>query len=47
MGKWKARRTLLIVGEGHNEVAFLNHIKQLAAVRGQPNRFANATEHLH
>ena len=31
---WKARRTLLIVGEGRDEEAFLNHVKQLYAPRG-------------
>lgn len=31
---WKAQRTLLIVGEGADEVAFLNHVKQLYAPRG-------------
>ena len=30
----KARKTLLIVGEGWHEAAFLNHIKQLYAPRG-------------
>jgi hypothetical protein len=35
MGKWKARKTLLIVGEGYDEVAFLNHIKQFPGVCGQ------------
>lgn len=31
---WKAQRTLLIVGEGYTEEAFLNHVKQLFAPRG-------------
>jgi hypothetical protein len=31
---WKAQRTLLIVGEGYDEVAFLNHLKQLYVPRG-------------
>lgn len=31
---WKAQRTLLIVGEGADEVAFLNHVKQLYVPRG-------------
>ena len=31
---WKAQRTLLIVGEGADDVAFLNHVKQLTVTRG-------------
>jgi hypothetical protein len=31
---WKAQRTLLIVGEGFDEVAFLNHTKKLYVSRG-------------
>lgn len=31
---WKAQRTLLIVGEGYTEEAFLSHVKQLFAPRG-------------
>lgn len=34
MAIWKAKRTLLIVGEGYDEVAFLNHLKQLYVPRG-------------
>ncbi len=34
MAIWKALRTLLIVGEGYHEEAFLNHVKQLYAPRG-------------
>jgi hypothetical protein len=34
MAIWKAQRTLLIVGEGRHEEAFLNHVKQLYAPRG-------------
>lgn len=34
MAIWKAKSTLLIVGEGQSEVAFLNHVKQLFSVRG-------------
>ncbi len=34
MSIWKARRTLLLVGEGYHEEAFLNHVKQLYAPRG-------------
>lgn len=34
MAIWKAQRTLLIVGEGHHEVAFLNYLKQLYVPRG-------------
>jgi hypothetical protein len=34
MSIWKAQRTLLIVGEGYDEVAFLNHLKQLYVPRG-------------
>jgi hypothetical protein len=34
MAIWKAQRTLLIVGEGYDEVAFLNHLKQLYVPRG-------------
>ena len=34
MVKWKAKRTLLIVGEGADEVAFLKHVKQLYVERG-------------
>ncbi|MDD5328622.1 MAG: hypothetical protein PHX38_01350 [Sulfuricella sp.] len=35
MVKWATRKTLLIVGEGYDEVAFLNHIKQFPGVCGQ------------
>ena len=35
MKSWKARKTLLIVGEGYDEVAFLNHLKQFPGVCGQ------------
>lgn len=35
MTNWRARRTLLLVGEGYDEVAFLNHIKQFPGVCGQ------------
>lgn len=34
MAKWKAQLTLLIVGEGYDEVAFLHHLKQLYVPRG-------------
>lgn len=34
MAVWKAQRTLLIVGEGYHEEAFLNHAKRLYAPRG-------------
>lgn len=34
MAIWKAQRTLLIVGEGRHEAAFLNHLKQLYVPRG-------------
>ena len=34
MANWKAQRTLLIVGEGRHEEAFLNHLKQLYVPRG-------------
>lgn len=34
MAIWKAQRTLLIVGEGYHEEAFLNHVKQIYAPRG-------------
>lgn len=34
MAIWKARRTLLIVGEGRHEEAFLKHVRQLYAPRG-------------
>jgi hypothetical protein len=34
MNNWKAVRTLLLVGEGETEVAFLNHVKSLYAPRG-------------
>lgn len=34
MELWKAQRTLLIVGEGADEVAFLNHVKRLYVSRG-------------
>lgn len=33
MAIWKAQRTLLIVGEGRYEEAFLNHLKQLYVPR--------------
>ena len=35
MKKWKAHKTLLIVGEGYDEVAFLNHLKQFPGVCGR------------
>ncbi|MDQ1363379.1 MAG: hypothetical protein QG652_1240 [Pseudomonadota bacterium] len=31
---WKAQRTILMVGEGYDEVAFLNHLKKLYVQRG-------------
>ncbi|MBW8067571.1 MAG: hypothetical protein GJU73_09020 [Ferrovum sp.] len=34
MAIWKAQRTLLIVGEGRHEEAFLNHLKSLYVTRG-------------
>lgn len=34
MTHWKASRTLLLVGEGRTEEAFLNHVKQIYAPRG-------------
>lgn len=34
MTVWKARRTLLLVGEGYHEEAFLSHVKHLYAPRG-------------
>lgn len=34
MMKWQAKRTLLLVGEGRHEEAFLNHVKQLYVPRG-------------
>lgn len=34
MANWKIQRTLLIVGEGFHEEAFLNHVKRLYAPRG-------------
>jgi hypothetical protein len=34
MAIWKAQKTLLIVGEGYHEEAFLNHVKQLYVPRG-------------
>ena len=33
MAVWKAQRTLLIVGEGYHEEAFLHHVKKLYAPR--------------
>jgi hypothetical protein len=33
MAIWKAQRTMLIVGEGRHEEAFLNHLKQLYVPR--------------
>jgi hypothetical protein len=33
-GKWKAQRTLLIVGEGFHEEAFLKHVKLMFVARG-------------
>jgi Ni2+-binding GTPase involved in maturation of urease and hydrogenase len=38
MAKWKTYRTLLIVGEGYHEEAFLNHIKQFPRVCGQDQK---------
>ena len=35
MKKWKAHKTLLIVGEGYDEVAFLNHLKRIPGVCGR------------
>lgn len=34
MNHWKASRTLLLVGEGRTEEAFLNHVKRIYAPRG-------------
>ncbi len=34
MAIWKAQRTLLIVGEGYHEEAFLSYVKKLYAPRG-------------
>ena len=34
MTKWKVKRTLLLVGEGRHEEAFLNHVKRLYVPRG-------------
>ena len=34
MAIWKAQRTLLVVGEGRHEVAFLDYLKQLYVPRG-------------
>jgi hypothetical protein len=34
MAVWKAQRTLLMVGEGFHEEAFLHHVKRLFAPRG-------------
>jgi hypothetical protein len=34
MAIWKAQRTLLLVGEGYHEEAFLSHVKQIYAPRG-------------
>lgn len=34
MAIWKVKRTLLIVGEGRHEEAFLNHLKKLYVPRG-------------
>lgn len=34
MAIWKAQHTLLIVGEGRHEEAFLNHLKSLYVTRG-------------
>ena len=34
MAIWKSQRTLLIVGEGRHEEAFLNYLKQLYVTRG-------------
>lgn len=33
--QWKVQKTLLIVGEGHHDEAFLNHVKQFSGVCGQ------------
>lgn len=34
MSQWKASRTLLLVGEGRTEEAFLNHVKRIYTSRG-------------
>ena len=34
MAIWKAQKTMLIVGEGYHEEAFLSHVKQIYAPRG-------------
>lgn len=34
MTKWQAKRTVLLVGEGRHEEAFLNHVKRLYVPRG-------------
>ena len=38
MGKWKTQRTLLIVGEGYDELAFLYHVKSLFSERESGQR---------
>ncbi len=44
MSTWKAKETLLIVGEGYSEVAFLNYVKQLFSQRndGRQIKIKNA-----
>lgn len=34
MAKWQAQKTLLIVGEGYNEQAFLKHLRPILAPGG-------------
>ena len=34
MATWKAQRTLLLVGEGRDDAAFLRHVKGLYVPRG-------------
>lgn len=45
MKNWKARKTLLIVGEGYDEVAFLKHLKQFPGVCGQGVEIAIKNAH--
>lgn len=40
MRKWKVNKTLLIVGEGFHDVAFLNHVKQFPGVCGNNMRIS-------
>ena len=45
MRKWQIQKTLLIVGEGNSEVAFLKHIKNIFCARGNGQQITIKNAH--